>query len=104
MHSVRRWSVPTVELGVLAASAPASADLVEYPRNPSATPLARAKAGDPAIERHAIFSALPPRSKPAAEEYPEFVGDVYNDAFVARARGVEAMRGATRAERGSTAR
>jgi hypothetical protein len=140
------------------APAAASAQIIEYPKNPSATPLAKAMAGDPAIVRRAVFSALPPSAKPAAvsltplagfprsgdsfailstgnarladdanisgdsgsqsrgpsirgardvvimridlripsdanclsfnfrflsEEYPEFVGDIYNDAFIA---------------------
>jgi hypothetical protein len=158
MQSVRRWSAATVAAGLLAAPSAANADIIEYPRDPSATPLARAMAGDPGIVRRAVFSAVPPSSKPAAvsttklggfprsgesfailstgnariaddpnrepdagsqsrgpsirgardvvimridldipsdanclsfnfrflsEEYPEFVGDAYNDAFIA---------------------
>ena len=159
IRSVRRWSVAPLALVAMAATPAATdADIVEYPLNPSATPLARAMAGDPSIIRRAVFSALPPSSKPAAvsttklagfprsgtsfailstgnarlvddandsgsagtqsrgpsirgardvvimrveldiprranclsfnfrflsEEYPEFVGDVYNDAFIA---------------------
>jgi hypothetical protein len=160
MFGVRSvWTVCTAAM-VTVAAAPASADegIREYPRDPSATPLARAMAGDPSIVRRAVFSALPPGAKPAAvsttrlagfprsgssfailstgnakladdanagpdsgsesggpsirgardvvimrvdlriprnanclsfnfrflsEEYPEFVGDVYNDAFIA---------------------
>jgi hypothetical protein len=138
--------------------AAAGADIVEYPKVQSATPLGRAMSSDPGLVRRATFSALPPSSKPAAvsttrlagfprtgrsfailstgnarladnkntsdssgsesrgpsirgardvvimrlnlrvprganclsfnfrflsEEYPEFVGDVYNDAFIA---------------------
>ena len=40
--------------------------IVEYPRDPSATPLAKAMAGDPEIVRRAVFSTVPPTSKPAA--------------------------------------
>ena len=158
MQSFRRWSALTAGVGALVAPAAANADIVEYPRNPSATPLARAMAGDTSIVRRAVFSALPPSSRPAAvsttrlagfprsgqsfailstgnarladdandapdsgsqsrgpsirgardvvimridlriprganclsfnfrflsEEYPEFVGDIYNDAFIA---------------------
>ena len=157
MQSARRSSALLVALAAL-APASAQAQIVEYPLNPSATPLARAMAGDPSIVRRASFSALPPSAKPAAvaetrlagfprsgssfailstgnarladdpnddtgsgsesrgpsirgardvvimridlqipsganclsfnfrfltEEYPEFVGDVYNDAFIA---------------------
>ena len=156
---VGRWSVAAATAAVGAgAPAVASANIVEYPRDPSATPLARAMVNDQSIVRRAVFSALPPSSKPAAvsttrlaafprkgrsfailstgnarladdpndapdsgtqsrgpsirgardvvimridlripadanclsfdfrflsEEYPEFVGDVYNDAFIA---------------------
>src|SRR4051794_35226856 len=156
---VCRWGVAAAAVGASAAApAAARAKIIEYPRNPSATPLARAMANDRSIVRRAVFSALPPSSKPAAvsttrlagfprrgesfailstgnarladdpndapdsgsesrgpsirgardvvimridlripnqanclsfnfrflsEEYPEFVGDVYNDAFIA---------------------
>ncbi len=141
-----------------ATAATAGATIVEYPLNPSATPIAKAMARDPSLVRRAVFSAIPPSSKPAAvsttrlagfptngsafgilstgnarladdpnnspssgsesrgpsirgardvvimridmrvpkganclsfdfrflsEEYPEFVGDLYNDAFIA---------------------
>jgi hypothetical protein len=49
-----------------AAAAVGEAKIVEYPLDPSATPLARAMAGDPGLVRRAVFSALPPSSKPAA--------------------------------------
>jgi len=49
----------------LVVTAPASAAIVEYPRDPSATPIAKAMARDPSLVRRAVFSALPPSSKPA---------------------------------------
>lgn len=59
-----------VALAALAGSAvtaaPAAAAIVEYPRDPSATPIAKAMARDPQLVRRAVFSALPPSSKPAA--------------------------------------
>lgn len=158
-QSVRRRSAIAVAIGGLAcAPATAGAQIVEYPLDPSATPLALAMASDPEIVRRGVFSAVPPSSKPAAvsmtrlggfprhggsfvilstgnarladdpnterdsgsqsrgpsirgardvvimridldipddanclsfnfrflsEEYPEFVGDAYNDAFIA---------------------
>ncbi|HYF28200.1 MAG TPA: choice-of-anchor L domain-containing protein [Baekduia sp.] len=48
------------------AAAPAGGRITEYPRDPSATPLARAIADEGRIVRRAVFSALPPSSKPAA--------------------------------------
>ncbi|MGH2942152.1 MAG: choice-of-anchor L domain-containing protein [Solirubrobacteraceae bacterium] len=49
------------------AIAPAAwASIVEYPRDPSATAIARAMAVDPTVVRRAVFSAVPPGSKPAA--------------------------------------
>lgn len=44
----------------------ATADIREYPLNPSATPVAKAMADDPRLVRRAVFSALPPSSKPVA--------------------------------------
>ncbi len=44
----------------------ASAKITEYPLNPSATPIAKAMARDGKLVRRAVFSALPPSSKPAA--------------------------------------
>jgi hypothetical protein len=159
---VRRFGVMVAATAVATTTAPAKADIIEYPLDPSATPLARAMAGDPSIVRRAVFSALPPNAKPAAvsttrlagfprsgksfailstgnarladdrnrrrdsgseslgpsirgardvvimrihlripndanclsfnfrflsEEFPEFVGDVYNDAFIAELDG-----------------
>ena len=65
MQSARRSSALLVALAAL-APASAQAQIVEYPLNPSATPLARAMAGDASIVRRASFSALPPSAKPAA--------------------------------------
>jgi hypothetical protein len=59
---------------VAAMPAPAGAEIVEFPRNPSATPLARAMASDPGIVRRAVFSALPPSSKPAAVSTTRLAG------------------------------
>ncbi len=75
VKSVRRWSAAPLAIAVVAIS-PAStqADIVEYPEKPSATPLARAMAGEPAIVRRAVFSALPPSSKPAAVSTTKLAG------------------------------
>jgi hypothetical protein len=47
-------------------SAAQARPIVEYPRDPSATPIARAMASDPSIVRRAVFSTIPPTSKRAA--------------------------------------
>ncbi|MDQ3631544.1 MAG: choice-of-anchor L domain-containing protein [Actinomycetota bacterium] len=62
----RRITAAAVLLAGVAVAAPASAAIVEYPLDPSATPIAKAMARDPALVRRAVFSALPPSSKPAA--------------------------------------
>jgi hypothetical protein len=75
--SVQRWSAAPFVLAALAlalAPATATADIVEYPKNPSATPLARAMAGDASIVRRGVFSALPPSSKPAAVSTTKLAG------------------------------
>jgi len=75
IRSVRQWSAAPLALAAITAIAsPARASIVEYPKNPSATPLARAMAGDPAIVRRAVFSALPPSSKPAAVSTTRLAG------------------------------
>jgi hypothetical protein len=74
-RSVRRWSMAPLALAVVVAvPSPAAADIIEYPLNPSATPLARAMAGDPSIVRRAAFSALPPGAKPAAVSTTRLAG------------------------------
>jgi hypothetical protein len=61
--------------GALGGAATAGAAIIEYPLNPSATPLARAMAdGNPAIVRRAVFSAVPPGSKPAAVSTTRLAG------------------------------
>jgi hypothetical protein len=57
--------LPLVLAGALPAAG-AEARITEYPANPSATPVARAIADDPGLVRRAVFSAMPPSSKPAA--------------------------------------
>ena len=74
MQSVRRVSAATVVVAAVAAPAPARADITEYPLNPSATPLARAMSSDPGLVRRAVFSALPPSSKPAAVSTTKLAG------------------------------
>ncbi len=56
------------------AAAAGAADIREYPRDPSATPVARAMVRDPSIIRRAVFSALPPASKPAAVSTTRLAG------------------------------
>ena len=55
-------------------AATARGQIVEYPRDPSATPIAKAMARDPALVRRAVFSALPPSSKPAAVSQTPLAG------------------------------
>jgi hypothetical protein len=57
-----------------AAVATADARIIEYPLNPSATPIGRAIADNPKLVRHAVFSALPPSSKPAAVSSTRLAG------------------------------
>ena len=56
----------TAVAGACVIGAPASAKIVEYPADPSATPLARAMIDQKGLLRKAVFSAVPPSSKPAA--------------------------------------
>jgi hypothetical protein len=49
-----------------AFAAPATAQITEYPVDPSATPVAKVMARDPSLVRRAVFSALPPSAKPPA--------------------------------------
>jgi hypothetical protein len=58
----------------------ARATIVEYPRDPSATPIARAMAREPSLVRRAVFSALPPSSRPAAVSTTRLAGFPTNGA------------------------
>ncbi len=58
----------------LLTPAVAPAAIIEYPRDPSATPIARAITRDPTLVRRAVFSALPPSSKPAAVSTTKLAG------------------------------
>jgi hypothetical protein len=70
----RAWRRAGVACGMAAAAASAAAltaptangIIVEYPADPSATAVARAMAVDRSVVRRAVFSAVPPGSKPAA--------------------------------------
>ncbi len=70
----RRITAAATLAAGFAAAAPASAKIVEYPLNPSATPVARAMTRDPTLVRRAVFSALPPSSKPAAVSTTRLAG------------------------------
>jgi hypothetical protein len=89
MGPSRRQALTAVGVGIAltAAAAPAhgriveypsvvagAADIREYPRDPSATPVARAMVRDESIIRRAVFSALPPASKPAAVSTTRLAG------------------------------
>jgi hypothetical protein len=66
----------TTTVALLAATAPASGQgrITEYPLDPSATPVAKAIANNPRLVRRAVFSALPPSSKPAAVAMTRLAG------------------------------
>ena len=73
----RRCALTALAAAVLVptfAAATAHGQIVEYPRDPSATPIAKAMARDPALVRRAVFSALPPSSKPAAVSRTRLAG------------------------------
>jgi hypothetical protein len=54
-------------LAITAVAAPTGmAKITEYPRDPSAVPVARAIVQDQSLIRRGVFSALPPSSRPAA--------------------------------------
>ena len=53
---------------------PVGASIIEYPLDPSATAVARAMAVDPSVVRRAVFSAIPPGSKPAAVSTTRLAG------------------------------
>ena len=61
-------------LVALGAAAPAQAKIVEYPSNPSATPLGRAMESQDGLVQRGVFSALPPSSKPAAVSTTKLAG------------------------------
>ena len=60
--------------GVAGTATPAGSRIVEYPRDPSATAVARAMADDPKIIKRAVFSAVPPGSKPTAVSTTRLAG------------------------------
>ena len=77
MYKLRRRCAGAATIGALFLSIPAAeagASIVEYPRNPSATPIAKAMARDPSLVRRAVFSALPPSAKPAAVSTTRLAG------------------------------
>ncbi len=74
MPRAARSVLALTTLATVAAAAPASASIKEYPLNPSATPIAKAMARDPSIVRRAVFSAVPPGSKPAAVSTTRLAG------------------------------
>ena len=59
---------------LLAGPPSASARITEYPRDPSATPIANALAVDRSPVIRGVFSALPPSSKPAAVSTTRLTG------------------------------
>jgi hypothetical protein len=61
-------------VAMCSAAGTAIADIKEYPADPSATPLARAMESQPGLVRRAVFSALPPSSKPAAVSTTRLAG------------------------------
>ena len=76
MLTLRRCCTGALAAGALLATsgADARADIVEYPRDLSATPIAMAMARDSSLVRRAVFSALPPSSRPAAVSTTRLAG------------------------------
>ena len=76
MLTLRRCCTGAALAGTLlaATATDARATIVEYPRDPSATPIAQAMAREPGLVRRAVFSALPPSSKPAAVSTTRLAG------------------------------
>jgi hypothetical protein len=76
MPTLRRCCAGALMTGVLLATsvADARAAIVEYPRDPSATPIAKAMAREPELVRRAVFSALPPSARPAAVSTTRLAG------------------------------
>jgi hypothetical protein len=72
-----RVGLPALTTAAVAAAIVASsgqAKIKEYPLNPSATPVAKAMSSQPGLVRRAVFSALPPSSKPAAVSTTRLAG------------------------------
>jgi hypothetical protein len=59
---------------VMAGAAPAQGKIIGYPLDPSATPVAKAISDDPRLVRRAVFSAVPPSSKPVAVSTTKLAG------------------------------
>jgi hypothetical protein len=76
MPTLRRCCAGAVLAGALVATnvGEASATIVEYPRDPSATPIAKAMTREPSLVRRAVFSALPPSARPAAVSSTRLAG------------------------------
>jgi hypothetical protein len=55
-------------------ASPAQAKIIEYPPAPRATPIALAMAADSSLIRRAVFSSVPPGSKPAAVSTTKLAG------------------------------
>ena len=70
----RRLTAAITLTATAAVPAVAQAKIVEYPRDPSATPIARAIVTNPKWVRKGVFSALPPSSKPAAVSTTRLAG------------------------------
>ena len=78
MTASRTWrtiaaSATTAAMAGMAAPV-AGAKITEYPRDPSATPIARAIVEDQSIVRRGVFSAIPPSSRPAAVSTTRLAG------------------------------
>ena len=65
MPTLRRCCAGAILTGALLATnvGEAGATIVEYPRDPSATPIAKAMAREPSLVRRAVFPAIPPSSQ-----------------------------------------
>jgi hypothetical protein len=68
------YTFATAAVAATLGSAAADAKIIEYPTDPSATPLAKAMAREPGLVRRAVFSALPPSAKPAAVSTTRLAG------------------------------
>lgn len=64
----------TVALTYLFAASVGQAKITEYPLDASATPIAKAMSSQPGLVKRAVFSALPPSSKPAAVSTTRLAG------------------------------
>ena len=76
MRAARRLTGVVAGAGLIACAGagPASADIDEYPRNASATPLGRAMETQRGLVRRGVFPAIPPSSKPAAVSTTRMAG------------------------------